>query len=232
MGKEFQFAGTVDSDRPYHLKVHYCLWPFLSSDQWFLPRFCLELENLGKELYRGALEVDIANSDKLNSLAEITTYKGPFQDVFHHEITSLKPGKKEKIKFRIESRFLEPGNYFMRITLNEWIPSDSPIRELRQQLTESKISDDRIKGIEELSITQWREIGIDPYRRPESQFKGKQVFDLRFNEIIKVHSLSSVSTVYGMFVGSVLAVFVGGLYAIVKILNSHWEKILELLRIT
>ncbi len=232
MGNEFQYAGTVDSDKPYHLKVRYCLWPFLRSDQWFLPRFCLELENQGKELHRGSIEIDIVDSENLNSLAEVSSYKGHFQDVLHHEVTSLKPGKKEKIKFKIESRFLKPGNYLMRVTLNEWIPSDSPIRELRQQLADSNISEEKIKGMEELRINQWQEIGIDPYRRPEGRLKGKQVFDLRFTETIKIHDLSSVSTIYGMFVGSVLAVLIGGLYAIVKLLNSHWDKFLELLKIT
>ena len=153
MGKEFQYAGTVDSNRPFRLKVGYCFWPFLRSDQWFLPRFYLELENLGKELSRNSF---------------------------------------------------------------------------RKQNYQSE----GIREIEKLSIDQLQQQGINPYQRPVGQFKGKQVFDLRFTEILKIHSLSSVSTIYGMFIGSILAIFASGLYTIVKLVNSHWDKLLELLKIT
>jgi len=211
------------------VEVAYARWPFIRSDQWFLPRFRVKVTNLGTEIRRGSIQIDIADAEPLTTLAEITSFKGPFQDVLHHEVNSLQAGSTDDFGFRIQSKFLKPGRYILRVLFNEWIPSDSPIRELRDQFRRANISDEKLKEIEAQSIESLKGHGIDPYQRPVGQFRGKPLFDFRFNEVIKVHPLSGVATILGGFIGSVLAVCISFLYALIRLISGNWESIRALL---
>ena len=223
--RTFEYAGTTDADHPMKVAVAYAHWPFIPSDQWFLPRFRIRVTNLGREIQRGSLQVDIADADSLPTLAGITSHAGPFQDVLHREINSLQAGDTHKFRFSIQSRFLKPGRYILRILFNEWIPSDSPIMELREQLRKADVTAERLKEIETQALAAMKDSGIDPYQRPVGQFRGKLLFDLRFNEVIKIHPLSSVAAILGAFIGSVLAACISFLYALLRLLSEHWDRI-------
>ena len=223
--RTFEYTGTTDADHPMKVEVAYVHWPFIRSDQWFLPRFRVKVTNLGREIQRGSLQIDIADADSLPTLAGITSHAGPFQDVLHHEITSLQAGEIHEFRFTIQSRFLRPGRYIMRTLFNEWIPSDSPIRELREQLRKADVTAERLMEIEAQVLATMKDSGIDPYQRPVGQFRGKPLFDLRFNEVIKIHPLSSVAAILGAFIGSVLAACISFLYALLRLLSEHWDRL-------
>ncbi len=228
MRKKLQYAGTVDSDQPFEVNLKYCIWPLLFSDQWFLPRFTLKVKNLGKEVRRGSLEIEIADFGDVKQLSRVSAYKGPFQDVYHHEVNNLLPGKEDKFTFRIESRFLRQGEYIIRVLFNEWIPSDSSIRELSKQLERIDLSEEEKSNTRRVAEEQMRRMGVDPYAIPKGQFKAKQLFDLRFVEKIKIHSLASTATIIGGFLGTVFATCVTVLYATIKILQENWVSIKSL----
>jgi hypothetical protein len=225
MSKYFQFAGTIDSNREFEVKVTYCFWPFLFSDQWFLPRLKIEIKNLSKEITSGSMSLYITDFANLKSLSEISSYSGHFQDFAHFPIFSLKSGMKLKKKIRIESKFLKPGNYILRIELFENIPRNTPLIELRETLVRSNINKESAEIILNQTLDQWKQIGINPYSIPEGQFSLKSLFDLRFNEVIKIHSLMNLSTIYGVFFGISASTFIAsGLWFIQK-LNINWENI-------
>lgn len=226
MAKFFEYSGTKDSGHPIEVNLKYCLWPVLFSDQWFLPRFKLKIKNLGKEIQKGSVQIDIVEFSKVEKISQISSYKGPFQDVYHREISNFHPSEEYKITFKIESRFLAEGEYIIRILFKEWIPSDSPMRDLEAQFYNLKIPEEKRNEIRPMVEESHKKMGIDPYAVPKGQYKSKQLLDLRFIEKIKIHSLSSTATIMGMFIGSVLAVFVGFLYTIVKITNENWDTII------
>jgi hypothetical protein len=213
------------------LEVAYARWPFIRSDQWFLPRFRVKLANLGREIPRGSIQVDIADAERLSTLAEITSFTGPFQDVFHREVNALQAGGTEDFVFKIQSRFLKPGRYILRAHFSEWIPSDSPVNDLREQLRRAHIPDDKVREIEAQSIQTLQDQGINPYQRPTGQFRAKSLFDFRLTEVIKIHPLSGVATILGGFIGSVLAVCVSFLYASIRLISENWETIRGVLRV-
>ena len=159
--QDFEYAGQESADHPMKVEMTYRHWPLLRSDQWFLPRFRLRVTNLGLEIRSGSIEIDIANADNLSTLAEITSFKGPFQDVYHHEINSLKAGATDEVTFTIKSKFLKPGRFILRTMFNEWIPSESPIVELRRQIKDANLLPDEKSALEQRAMMSWNERGIN-----------------------------------------------------------------------
>lgn len=225
MRKKIEYAGTVDGNQPFEVSLSYCFWPLVASDQWFLPRFKLKIKNLGKTLYKGSVAIDITEFSNIEKISQISSYKGHFQDIFRHEITELLPGKEDSVTFTIQSRFLSPDEYILRAVLNEWIPSDSPIRELQKQLDETGTDPKKKELMIQQSEQHMKQMGMDPYAVPRGQFNAKQIFDLRFIEKIKIHSLASTATIMGGFIGSVIAASGTFLYATIKIIKDNWASI-------
>jgi len=230
MAKGLEYTGTVDRDHPFEVRLQYCWWPPLFSDQWFLPRLKLRIKNLGKAVQRGSIEIDITEFDNVKELAQVGSYRGPFQDVFHYEISDLLPGKQVKFTFRIASRFLRPGEYVLRVMLKQWIPSDSPIREMMKQLQKENIPEQQKSEMRRIAEEHMRQMAIDPYAVPRGQYTARQLFDLRFVERLKIHSLVSTATIMGAFIGSGLAA--GGMfvYATIKVIQENWGAIRALFR--
>jgi len=216
--KKLKFSGRFDINYPTKLTVEQCIWPIISSDQWFLPKFKVEIENLAKEIQRGSIEIYITEFENIKSLSATTSYKGPFQDVYIHRLGKFKLKEKKKFKFKIESRYLKPGNYIMRITLTEWIPSDTPLREIKHDLENAKISTENKKVMRQFAINSLSKSGIDPYKKPQGQFKSKPLFDLRSSEVIKVHPIGTTITI----ISSLLLAIIGG---IVKLLFYVCSKL-------
>jgi hypothetical protein len=233
MASRLKYVGTVDPNHPFEVRLQYRWWPLLLSDQWFLPRFKLRVANLGKEVQRGSVDIYITEFKNVKELGQLGIYSGPFQDVTHRQITQLLPGKHVNLRFTIGSRFLRPGEYVLRIVLNEWIPSDSPIRELMEQLRKHNVEEPRGSALRQFAENQMREMGVDPYAVPRDQYKRSQLFDLRFVERLKIHSLTSAATIIGVFTGSALAAAgaLGALlYRAIRILQENWGTIRAVLR--
>ena len=225
MAKRIGYTGSVLSEHPFEVNLKYTKWPLLFSDQWFLPKLQLTIKNLGKTIQRGSVEVYIADFDKFESLASISSYQGPFQDVYRYDVTEFLPGREEKRTFVVESKFLREGRYIVRVVFLEWIPSDAPMRELEESLKNLKIPDESKDVVKKLSATFFQEGGINPWQIPTGQFKGKQMFDLRFVDVLKIQSLEKVATIMGAFIGSVLATFATFIYVAIRLIFENWDLI-------
>tara|TARA_R110002072_G_scaffold103722_1_gene227557 strand:- start:49 stop:750 length:702 start_codon:yes stop_codon:yes gene_type:complete len=227
MANELPYSGSADPDHPIRVSLKYRVWPPIQSDQWFLPRFEISLTNMSKVIPRGSVELEIGVLEPGATISDIQAYKREFQRVFHADLVDFQPGSKRVLKFRIESRYLRPGTYFLKTVFQEWIPSDSPIRELNASLAEHELPDETKMLAREHTEKIMKEHGVDPYARPVGSYKIKQLFDYRFQEPIKVHSLATTSTIIGGFIGSTAAAVAAGLYTIARILHSNWNQIYE-----
>lgn len=225
MRKGLPYTGRADSQHPFEVSLVYRRWPLLFSDQWFLPGFKVSVKNLGTRVARGSINVEITDFENVKELSQVSTCAGPFQGVHVQQISDLLPGQEEKFKFVIESRYLHPGQYIVRMTFTEWIPSESPIKELASQLEAANASEQGKAQAIGLAEQFFRNQGVDPYVRPQNQYKGKQLFDFRFVERIKIHSLTSAATVMGVFIGTIVGTCGGFLYATARIVYHHWQAI-------
>ncbi|MFZ5902344.1 MAG: hypothetical protein ACOYZ8_02160 [Chloroflexota bacterium] len=170
MPKSFPLTGTTKGrGGQFQIQLQYASWPRLFADEIFSPILRFRIKNLGP-VFNGAMEASIAKFDKIEELPSVGNFTGPFISVFSKGI-SLKPGKTEDFKFKIESKHLSVGKFVVQILVSEKQPLNMML------LTES---DQAI-----LTLGQ-----------PKYSYALQKILDFRTLEVIKIHSWKEVLTAY------------------------------------
>ncbi len=182
----------TDPAFPLEISVRSCWWPIITADQWLLPRFRVLIKNIGKKTLDASVQVDIAEH---STIPDFVVYEGPFQDVDHREIKKLDPGQRFKFTVRIESRFLKPTYYMLRLDIVRWVPALSVMEELERQFSQgARVREQEKQQARAIALDFLARHGVDPYERPKNQWRSELVNDCRWLEVIKVHSLERALT--------------------------------------
>jgi len=185
----------TDPSFPLEISVRSCWWAIITADQWLLPRFRVSIKNIGKKTLDASVQVDIAEH---STISDFGVYEGPFQDVDHREIKKLDPGQRFKFTVRIESRFLKPTSYMLRLDIVRWVPALSVMEELERQFSQSaRMTEQERQQARAITLQFFFRHGVGPYVRPENQWRSELVSDCRWLEVIKVHSLGTALTIIG-----------------------------------
>ena len=154
----------------------------------------------------GKIEIDIV---EYSNISDFAVYKGPFQDVFHREIRKLDAGKKLKFKLRIESRFLRPTTYMLRIYLIRWVPAGSIMDEIEEAISQPKDMSEESKARAKSSAVEFfAKKKLDLFAPRMNTWKGKLLADWRWMEIIKIFPLWEVMAVFSAGI-AVLSLLLG-----------------------
>lgn len=187
-------ARTFLSEYSLDIAVRQCWWPPLYADQWFLPRLAITIINTGQNISQGTVTIEIAPHSEISTFS---SYDGKFQDVKHDTLVEFNKGRKKRIKLKIESRFLRPERYMLRIMLGKIEPQPSPFELLKEvyfkpqaiSLDQIREFNDAVKKVEQAMP------GIDIHRQEPGVSRVVPLIDWRWLEVIKVHPVLGVAGV-------------------------------------
>ena len=187
-------------DYTFNIQLRKVRWLPLFVEQWLVPRFIIKITNKGKNVELGELSCEFVEHDDVSSFPSV---KNNFKNFQHFHIEDFKKGDVLKYNSKIESRFIKPGRYMIRLLITKSEPVGSVYEQMFSELKRLYPRDD--EKIERII----HEIeNIHPIRRKASPgtFKGVPLIDWRWLEVIKVH------TVYTF---AVLAAFLIALIAVI-----------------
>ena len=131
--KRAQFSDTNSSrEYLYDIAIRKSWWSLFFVEEYFTPRFLVTLTNEGQRIERGSISCEIAEHDEVSSFPNVTSFK----DVQHFSVNDFGANESRTFKVNIESRFIKPTRYMMRVVVNVWEPSTlSPRDELIHELS-------------------------------------------------------------------------------------------------
>lgn len=220
--KNFGYFGKGDKSKPLKIDVSYRYWPPIYSDQLFTPRLKVKVTNLGRLLEKASITLSIGKVE-IEDLVPKDIPESSWVPVAFENINKLYPGKDKQFYVTISSGKLIPGRYQFKLELTELIPNKSPIAHLNQTLENLSISEAEKDEKRQQKIKECQSRGINPYEKSNS-YTPMTLCSYKFNEIMKVHSLSSVAGIIGALVGSTIAAGGTFLYATIRFINEYWPK--------
>lgn len=195
------------SEYKFDIHIRKVSWLPLFVEQWLVPRFIIKITNKGKNVERGELDCEFVEHDEISSFPSV---KNNFKDFQHFQIKDFKKGDVLKYNSKIESRFIKPGRYMIRLLISKREPAGSPYEELLSELKRKYPHDDKkIEGM----ILQIENICPISRKTSPGTFRGVPLIDWRWLEVIKVHSVSTFAALVAC-----LAVLVTSLTALVAYL--------------
>lgn len=203
-------CSAVYHEPGYEFDIHIrkVRWLPLFVEQWLVPRFIIKITNKGKNIERGELDCEFLEYDEISSFPSV---KSNFKDFQHFPIEDFKKGDVLKCNSKIESRFIKPGRYMIRLLIiRKREPPGSPYEELFSKLKREYPHDD--KKIERM-ILQIERISPIPGKTSPGEFRGVPLIDWRWLEVMKVHSVSTFAALVACLVA-----LVGSLAALIAYL--------------
>lgn len=206
MKKQVEYS-AVHHKPEYKFNIHTrkVRWLPLFVEQWLVPRFIIKITNKGRNVESGELNCEFVEYDEISSFPSV---KNNFKDFQHFQIKDFKKGDVLKYNSKIESRFIKPGRYMIRLLISKWEPADSLYEELFSELKKVCPSDN--KKIERI-IHEIENIHSIPRKASPGTFKGVPLIDWRWLEVIKVHTVSTLAalaicliTAFGIVIGIII----------------------------
>jgi len=177
---------------------------------------------MGRLIEKGSVSFSIGKIDT-DELNPITIPDSSWVSVAYDSINRLYPGETQQINVNISSGKLLPGRYRFKINIEESVPNESPISWLNKTLEKMDIAEDEKDAKRKEKIKECEERGINPYEKPKS-YTPQPLCNYQFNEIMKVHSLSSVAGIIGALVGSTIVAAGTFAYATIRIIQDFWPE--------
>jgi len=173
----------------FDIDIRRVRWLPFFSEQWFVPRLVFEVKNKGKDIGQGEMSFEIREHDDVSSFS---VAEGNFRDFHHIQLSNFKQGSSLKQKLKIESRFIKPGRYMLRVLVTKFEkrpPDTSFLNYVRQKVPPGHELRKPMETMGEMLS-----------RAGACNLQAVQVWDWRWLEIIRVFDMN----VCLVFVGSVI----------------------------
>ncbi|MBI2652236.1 hypothetical protein HYX00_02115, partial [Candidatus Woesearchaeota archaeon] len=170
------------------------------------------ITNKGKNVERGELSCYILeHSDVSNFPAEDKNFK----DYQHFQINNFDHGKKIKYKCKIESRFIKPASYMVKLIISKFERVDESQYDTLLGILRKTYKNDVNKinlTIAEIEKTIEKNLPLHLSREiQKNTFHVVPLINFRWLEVLKIHPISTLATFLGVFtalVGILIAVFI------------------------
>jgi len=181
-------ARHLDPEYKFDIYIRKVRWLPLYVEQWLVPRFVLKIENTNKGLDEGEVDCEFVQHDDVASFPLVETN---FKDFDHIQIRDFKKGDTIRRTLQIESRFIRPGRYMLRLLIKRWEPASAhdEFGDWLKKTDSSRWPDETKKAMEMLAkVLRQASTGT---------FRPIPVYDWRWLEVIKVHDVATFARVMG-----------------------------------
>lgn len=210
MRRQAQYsAKLINPEYRFDIYMRRVRWLPLFVEQWLVPRFVLEITNKGKEIDRGEIDCEFAAHDEVSSFPVVTT---GFKDFKHIQLQGFKKDDTLKSSLKIESRFIKPGRYMIRVVVSKWELAPSDHYELFGVLAKV-IPTDNAKGKE--TVRKMQEIASTPEKERAKTMKRSELIDWRWLEVIKVYDLATLARLMAVIVTGI-GIVIGAVVALLR----------------